>query len=39
LSAFGEEWVMVTTWVSFKQIQADVAIELVLQRYGVHLRP
>jgi DNA primase len=29
---------MATTWVSFKQIKADVAIELVLQRYGVHLR-
>ena len=29
---------MATTWVSFKQIKTDVAIELVLQRYGVHLR-
>jgi DNA primase len=29
---------MATTWVSFKQIKADVAIEEVLQRYGVHLR-
>ena len=27
-----------TTWVSFKQIKADVAIEQVLERYGVHLR-
>lgn len=29
---------MATTWVSFKQIKADVAIEQVLQRYGVHVR-
>lgn len=29
---------MATTWVSFKQIKADVAIEDVLGRYGVHLR-
>jgi hypothetical protein len=29
---------MATTWVSFKQIKVDVAIEQVLQRYGVHLR-
>lgn len=29
---------MATTWVSFKQIKADVAIEQVLQRYGVRLR-
>jgi hypothetical protein len=29
---------MATTWVSFKQIKADVAIEQVLERYGVHLR-
>lgn len=29
---------MATTWVSFKQIKADVAIEQVLQRYGVQLR-
>ena len=29
---------MATTWVSFKQIKADVAIELVLQHYGVHVR-
>ncbi len=29
---------MATTWVSFKQIKADMAIEQVLERYGVHLR-
>jgi DNA primase len=29
---------MATTWVSFKQIKADVAIERVLLRYGVRLR-
>lgn len=29
---------MTTTWVSFKQIKADVAIEQVLLRYGVRLR-
>src|SRR2546428_5896473 len=29
---------MATTWVSFKQIKADVGIEQVLQRYGVRLR-
>ena len=29
---------MTTTRVSFKQIKADVAIEQVLERYGVHLR-
>lgn len=29
---------MATTWVSFKQVKADVAIEQVLERYGVHLR-
>jgi DNA primase len=27
-----------TTWVSFKQIKADVAIDAVLNRYGVRLR-
>jgi DNA primase len=30
--------VIVTTWVSFKQIKADVAIEDVLARYGVRVR-
>jgi len=29
---------MATTWVSFKQIKADVAIEQVLERYGLDLR-
>jgi hypothetical protein len=29
---------MPATWVSFKQIKADVGIEQVLERYGVHLR-
>jgi len=29
---------MTTTWVSFKQIKADVAIDAVLERYGVRLR-
>ncbi|MGH9371237.1 MAG: toprim domain-containing protein [Vicinamibacterales bacterium] len=29
---------MATTWVSFKQIKAEVAIEQVLLRYGVRLR-
>jgi DNA primase len=29
---------MTTTWVSFKQIKADVAIEQVLLRYGLRLR-
>jgi 5S rRNA maturation endonuclease (ribonuclease M5) len=29
---------MATTWVDFKQLKADVAIEQVLARYGVHLR-
>lgn len=29
---------MAATWVSFKQIKADVAIEAVLERYGVRLR-
>lgn len=29
---------MAATRVSFKQIKVDIAIELVLQRYGVHLR-
>jgi len=29
---------MATTWVSFKQIKAEVAIEQVLQRYGVRVR-
>jgi DNA primase len=29
---------MATTWVSFKQIKTDVAIEYVLQRYGLPLR-
>jgi DNA primase len=29
---------MATTWVDFKQIKADVAIEQVLQRYGVPVR-
>jgi 5S rRNA maturation endonuclease (ribonuclease M5) len=29
---------MASTWVSFKQIKADVAIEQVLERYGVRLR-
>jgi DNA primase len=29
---------MVTTWVDFKQLKADVAIEQVLAYYGVHLR-
>ena len=29
---------MATTWVDFKQIKADVAIEHVLAHYGVHLR-
>ena len=34
----GEEGVMATTWVDFKQLKADVAIEQVLAHYGVHLR-
>jgi hypothetical protein len=29
---------MATTWVDFKQLKADVAIEQVLGHYGVHLR-
>src|SRR4029453_14151075 len=29
---------MATTWVDFKQLEADVAIEQVLSYYGVHLR-
>ena len=29
---------MATTWVDFKQLKADVAIEPVLAQYGVHLR-
>lgn len=29
---------MATTWVDFKQIKTDVAIEDVLAHYGVHLR-
>ncbi len=29
---------MATTWVDFKQLKADVAIEQVLAQYGVHLR-
>lgn len=29
---------MVSTWVDFKQLKADIAIEQVLARYGVHLR-
>src|SRR5437762_900296 len=29
---------MATTWVDFKQLKADVAIEHVLAYYGVHLR-
>jgi hypothetical protein len=29
---------MATTWVDFRQITADVAIELVLQRYGGRVR-
>jgi Toprim domain-containing protein/DNA primase-like protein len=29
---------MATTWVDFKQVKADVAIEQVLAHYGVHLR-
>ena len=29
---------MVTTWVDFKQLKADVAIEQVVAHYGVHLR-
>jgi DNA primase len=29
---------MVTTWVDFKQLKADVAIEQVVAQYGVHLR-
>jgi hypothetical protein len=29
---------MATTWVDFKQLKADVAIEQVLAHYGVHLR-
>jgi hypothetical protein len=29
---------MTTAWVDFKQTKADVAIEQVLERYGVHLR-
>jgi DNA primase len=29
---------MVTTWVDFKRLKADVAIEQVVARYGVHLR-
>jgi hypothetical protein len=30
---------MATTWVDFKQLEADVAIQQVLAQYGVHLRP
>ena len=29
---------MTTTWVDFKQLKADVGIELLLVRYGVRLR-
>jgi hypothetical protein len=29
---------MLTTWVNFKQLKADVAIEQVVAHYGVHLR-
>lgn len=29
---------MATTWVDFKQLKADVAIEQVLAQYGMHLR-
>lgn len=29
---------MATTWVSFRQVKTDVAIEQVLQRYGVRVR-
>jgi DNA primase len=29
---------MVTTWVDFKQLKADVTIEQVVAHYGVHLR-
>lgn len=29
---------MVTTWVDFRQLKADVAIEQVVAHYGVHLR-
>jgi hypothetical protein len=29
---------MVTTWVDFKQLKADVAIERVVALYGVQLR-
>jgi DNA primase catalytic core, N-terminal domain/CHC2 zinc finger len=29
---------MVTTWVDFKQLKTDVAIEEVVAHYGVHLR-
>jgi DNA primase len=29
---------MTTTWVDFKQLKADVAIEQILAHYGVHLR-
>jgi len=32
------EDVMATAWVDFKQIKASVAIEQVVERYGVHLR-
>jgi hypothetical protein len=30
---------MTTTWVNFKQIKADVAIDAVLERYGVLAAP
>lgn len=30
---------MSTTWIDFKHIKAEVAIEQVVARYGVHLRP
>jgi hypothetical protein len=29
---------MATTWIDFKQLKSDVAIEQVLAHYGVHLR-
>jgi hypothetical protein len=29
---------MVTTWVDFRQLKADVAIEQVVAHYGIHLR-
>jgi hypothetical protein len=34
----GEEGMMATSWVDFKQLKADVAIEQVLAPYDVHLR-